>query len=188
MGKLLSGHFELPTNLLMGTQRVSQPQLDRGQCGRGVGGGEISGGQWTNRDMDGVEGWSLHTALGGVQVGAPAMPIRERGGSPAALLSPGRRVDVVAGGACLTHDTVMSTLTPTWCQHRLQGPGCMEAHPVYMLCSTTDIAARVEGTVGQHEADLKKQPFSLVESGETTRSLMHAIALGSCSGRLQAET
>ena len=91
-------------------------------------------------------------------------------------------------GACLTHDAVMSTLTPTWCQHWLQGPGCVEAHPVYTLCSTTDIAARVEGTVGQHEADLKKQPFSLVESGETTRSLMHAIALGSCSGRLQAET
>lgn len=150
----------------MGTQRVNQPQLDR--------------------VVHGVEGRSPHAALGGVQVGAPAVPIRECDGSPAALLSLGWRADVVAGGACLTHDSVMSTLTPTWCEHQLQGSGCTEAHPVYTLCFATDIAARAEGTVGQHEAGLRKRhsPWS----GETTRSLMHAIALGSCSGRVQAET
>ena len=34
---------------------------------------------------------------GRVQVGALAVPIGEHGGSPEALLSPGRRVDVVVG-------------------------------------------------------------------------------------------
>ena len=75
-----------------------------------------------------------------------------------------------AGGACLTHDAVVSSPTPTWRQHRLQGPGCVEAHSVYTLCSITDIAACAEGLVGQHEAGLGKWPFFLVESGETTWS------------------
>ena len=93
---------------------------------------------------------------------------------------------MVAGGACLTHGGVMSTLTATWCKRQLQGSGCMEARPVYTLCCATDIAACAEGAVGQHEAGLRKRrsPWP----GKTTRNLMHAIALGSCSGRVQAET
>lgn len=133
-------------------------------AGRGAW-GDVSGGWRTSRDVDGA-----CTLPWGVQVGVLAMPIREHGGCPAALLSLGHRDDVGAGGACLIHDAVVSAPTPTWRQHQLQGPGCVEAHPVYMLCSITDIAACAEGTVGQHEAGLGKRPSFLVESGETTWS------------------
>ena len=80
----------------MGTQRVPQPQLDRCPCGRGVGGGEVSGGQATKRHGWGGRVGPAH-GPGRVQVGALAVPIGEHGGSPEALLSPGRRVDVVVG-------------------------------------------------------------------------------------------
>lgn len=131
--------------------------------------GDVSGGVADQQRRGRVEGRSLHAALGGPG-GCPGHAVREHGGCPAALLSLGHRTDVGPGGACLTHDTVVSAPTPPWRQHRLQGPGFVEAHPVYTLCSITDITARAEGTVGQHEAGLGKRPFFLVESGETTRS------------------
>lgn len=95
---------------------------------------------------------------------------------------------MVAGEACLTHGSVMSTLThPRGVNISFRGSGCTEAHTL----STRSASPRTSLHVRKEQSDNMKQVSGSAILPGLVRPpgvLMHAIALGSCSGRVQAET